>query len=164
MNARETIIDVTPIEYSSSKGTSGASHAYDGKGTSGTYGPTRVYGSYNTYGTSRPNSTFDHAHSSSRSARYQQPTWKTASSFHSETANPRQVHYGSAYTRFGGQTAAGQSEGPVLGGLVQMAVGAGLVMIGVPMLILPGPGLLSIVGGMALIANGMRKTFGLRLQ
>ena len=33
------------------------------------------------------------------------------------------------------------------------------VMIGIPMLLLPGPGLLSIVGGFALAANGTRRLF-----
>ena len=147
MKANGTIIDVTPIEYSSSKGASSASRA------SGAYGASRA---------SRSNSTYGYAQASSRSAQYQQPTWRTASSFHDNMANPNQVHYGSAYTRFGDQTVISQVGNSAIGGMVQMAVGTGLVLIGVPMLILPGPGLLSIVGGMALIANGMRKVFGLR--
>lgn len=176
MNANETIIDVTPIEYSSSKGTSrtydasrassayGTSHVYDSSRPNSAYGASRPSSVYSAQGTSHPNSAFGHTRASSRSAQYQQPTWRPASAFHGDEANPRQAHYGSAYTRFGGQTVVSQADGPALGGLVQMAIGAGLVMIGVPMLILPGPGLLSILGGMALIGNGMRKAFGLQLR
>ena len=43
--------------------------------------------------------------------------------------------------------------------IAQIAIGTGLIMIGVPMLIFPGPGLLSIVGGFALAANGTRQLF-----
>ena len=67
--------------------------------------------------------------------------------------------YGSAYGQ-GDSSAAYRSGGSVLGGVAQVIMGSGLVAIGIPMLILPGPGLLSIVGGFALAANGMRKIFG----
>lgn len=129
MNASYTIIDVTPVEHSSTRGASGD------------------------FGRAQ-------AHASSQSAKHQQPTWRAASSFHGDARNAEQVHYGSAYTRFGDQTVTMKSAGSMLGGLVQVAVGAGLVLIGIPMLILPGPGLLSIVGGMALAGYGMRKLLG----
>ena len=144
MNANGTIIDVTPIEYSSSKGASSASGVHDA------------------YSASRSSSAYEYARASSRSTHYQQPTWKPTSSYRSNAAGPNEVHYGSAYTRFGDQTVISQIGSSAIGGMVQMAIGTGLVLIGVPMLILPGPGLLSIVGGMALIANGMRKVFGFR--
>lgn len=59
----------------------------------------------------------------------------------------------------GGATTAKKPWTPVsaLGGLVQTAVGVALITIGIPMLILPGPGLLSIGAGALLLANGMRK-------
>ncbi|MBQ3300910.1 MAG: hypothetical protein IJH04_01935 [Eggerthellaceae bacterium] len=56
--------------------------------------------------------------------------------------------------------AASVSSSKVLTGFAQMAAGAGLVMLGVPMLILPGPGLLTVLGGLALAASGARKVFG----
>ena len=131
MNANNTIIDVYPVEYSSSRSNSGASGRAQ-------------------------------AHASSQSAHYQQPSWKTASYHRGEPGDPsrQQYGYGSAYTRLGEQTVVMKSAGAFFGGLAQVAVGAGLVLIGIPMLILPGPGLLSIVGGMALAGNGMRKLLG----
>ena len=135
MSANYTIIDVNPVEYSSSRGCSSAS------------GHAQAHGQ---------------AHASSQSAHYQQPSWQTASYSRGE-ANPygrERFGYGSAYTRFGDRTVVMKPAGSLLSGLAQIAVGAGLVLIGIPMLILPGPGLLSIVGGMALSANGMRKLLG----
>ena len=131
MSANNTIIDVYPVEYSSSRSNPSASgHAQ--------------------------------AYASSQSSNYQQPTWKTASYYRGEANGPgrHQYGYGSAYNRFGEQTVTMKSAGSFFGGLAQVALGAGLVLIGIPMLILPGPGLLSIVGGMALAGNGMRKLLG----
>ena len=129
MNERQTIIDVNPVEYSSSRVSAGTSnHAQ--------------------------------AHTSSQSSSYQSPTWRAASSYRYGNPDSDRVYYGSAYTRFGDQTVAAGSAGSMLGGIAQMAVGAGLVLIGVPMLILPGPGLLSIGAGVALAVNGYRKVFG----
>lgn len=131
MSTKNTIIDVNPVEYSSSRGYSDASGRAQ-------------------------------AHSSSQSSHYQQPTWKTASYHRGEAGDPGQqpYGYGSAYTRFGEQTVVMKPVGSFFGGLAQIAVGTGLVLIGIPMLILPGPGLLSILGGMALAGNGMRKLLG----
>ena len=67
--------------------------------------------------------------------------------------------FGSTYAQGAAGSAAYKSGSSVLGGIAQVIVGSGLVAIGVPMLILPGPGLLSIAGGFALAANGMRKIF-----
>ncbi|MBQ9000698.1 MAG: hypothetical protein IJ087_02450 [Eggerthellaceae bacterium] len=53
-----------------------------------------------------------------------------------------------------------RSPSSVLAGLVQTAVGAGLVAIGIPMLVLPGPGLLSIGAGVFLAARGLSKVSG----
>ena len=131
MNANNTIIDVNPVEYSSSRGHSDAS----GRA---------------------------HAHASSQSPNYQQPTWQTTSHHRGEAGDSgwKRYGYGSAYTRFGEQTVVMKSPGSLFSGLAQVVVGTGLVLIGNPMLILPGPGLLSIVGGMALAGNGMRKLLG----
>lgn len=58
----------------------------------------------------------------------------------------------------GGTAVAGNSDR--VGGVVQTAVGGALVLLGVPMLILPGPGLLAIGGGAALAAKGIKKMRG----
>ena len=47
-----------------------------------------------------------------------------------------------------------------LGGAVQTAVGGAVMLVGVPMLILPGPGLVAIGGGAALAAGGIKKMLG----
>ena len=103
--------------------------------------------------------------SSSQNASHQQPSWKTSSGYRAP---------GSAYTRgamnippFGtvytysntNSVASSKSGGSIIGSVAQIAIGTGLVMIGIPMLLLPGPGLLSIVGGFALAANGTRRLF-----
>ena len=103
--------------------------------------------------------------SSSQSTAYQQPSWKSSNG---------QRGAGSAYTRFRSPNppfdtsfpygtaetvTTSKTGGSAISGLVQIAVGTGLVVIGIPMLILPGPGLLSIAGGIALAANGARQLF-----
>ena len=57
------------------------------------------------------------------------------------------------------QTAAASAPRSIFGGLARIAAGAGLVLAGIPMLILPGPGLLAILAGTALAAGGARKLF-----
>ena len=47
-----------------------------------------------------------------------------------------------------------------IGGAVQTAVGGAIMLVGVPMLILPGPGLLTIGGGAVVAANGIKKVLG----
>lgn len=47
-----------------------------------------------------------------------------------------------------------------IGGAVQLVAGSALAVIGVPMLILPGPGLLAIGGGAVLAVNGARRLIG----
>ena len=43
---------------------------------------------------------------------------------------------------------------------MQTAVGGALMLVGVPMLILPGPGLLDIGGGAVIAAGGVKKMRG----
>ena len=45
-------------------------------------------------------------------------------------------------------------------GAVQLVAGSAIALVGVPMLILPGPGLLAIGGGVALAASGLKKLAG----
>lgn len=48
------------------------------------------------------------------------------------------------------------------GAVTQVAAGTTLAAAGVPMLILPGPGIAAIAGGVALASNGARKAFGMK--
>lgn len=45
-------------------------------------------------------------------------------------------------------------------GAVQAVAGGAIMIVGIPMLILPGPGLLAIGGGAVLAANGVKKICG----
>ena len=56
---------------------------------------------------------------------------------------------------FGGVYAA-KSPVSAIGGLMQMVLGASLMAIGIPMLVLPGPGLFSIALGGFLVSRGIR--------
>ncbi len=47
-----------------------------------------------------------------------------------------------------------------LAGAVQTAAGGALMLVGLPMLILPGPGLLAIGGGAVVAAGGVKKLMG----
>ncbi len=47
-----------------------------------------------------------------------------------------------------------------LSGVVQLVAGAGCVLVGIPLLILPGPGLLAVGAGAALMVNGGRTLLG----
>ena len=47
-----------------------------------------------------------------------------------------------------------------IGGAVQTAIGGAIMLVGVPMLILPGPGLLAIGGGAVIAGNGIKKELG----
>lgn len=102
---------------------------------------------------------------SSQSASYQQPSWKTSSGYRAPgsayTRGATSIPpFGTAYTHTATDTVAhSKTGGSVVGGIAQIAIGTGLIMIGIPMLLLPGPGLLSIVGGFALAANGTRQLF-----
>lgn len=97
-------------------------------------------------------------HASSNSA-YSAGAWQAASNNWQHTAAGNAYGSNAQRTVSTGNATTGALQSR-LGGLVQMLVGAFLVMIGVPMLILPGPGLLSIIAGLALAASGYRKFFG----
>lgn len=49
--------------------------------------------------------------------------------------------------------------GSRIAGVAQTVAGVGLMAIGVPMLIFPGPGVAAIAGGAALAGSGVRKIF-----
>lgn len=48
---------------------------------------------------------------------------------------------------------------PIVRAIIQILLGALLLIIGIPMLILPGPGLLSIIAGIIIVANGAKSIF-----
>ena len=48
------------------------------------------------------------------------------------------------------------------GGAAQLAAGGAIAALGVPLLVLPGPGLAVIAGGGALAVRGAKKAFGKR--
>lgn len=79
-----------------------------------------------------------------------------------QASSYRQPGFGTTvhtYSWSTGQSAAAAqtSKGPGLfGGLVRIAFGILLVLIGIPLLILPGPGLLAIIAGIALTGSGLR--------
>lgn len=53
----------------------------------------------------------------------------------------------------------GTAKRSIMSVIVQILFGALLVIIGIPMLILPGPGLLTIIAGVLIVANGIRNIF-----
>lgn len=100
-------------------------------------------------------------HASSQSAAYRQPSWTASSGSTGTGANYNRIpSFDTTYVYDTAGTATASKTGSsALVGLAQIAAGAGLVMIGIPMLILPGPGLISIAGGFALALSGTRKLF-----
>ena len=59
-----------------------------------------------------------------------------------------------------GEGRSAQKKPSRLGGVVQTAVGGAIMLVGVPMLILPGPGLLAIGGGAVVATRGIKKVLG----
>ena len=64
-----------------------------------------------------------------------------------------------AATVIDGKGASGKKPSK-LAGAVQTAAGGAIMLIGLPMLILPGPGLLAIGGGAVIAAGGVKKLVG----
>lgn len=50
--------------------------------------------------------------------------------------------------------------GSAIGGFCEIGVGGLMMLVGIPMLILPGPGLLAIFAGGALVLDGFRRVTG----
>lgn len=93
----------------------------------------------------------------------------TNSTPHANTVHAKKASYQQAGSSFKGttrtytvmfnQAQANEKRPSRLFGLVMIAFGVLLFLIGIPMLILPGPGLLSIVCGIALVVAGLRRLF-----
>ena len=130
MNKSGTIIDVAPVAHSS----------------------TRLHAAGPEAGPS--------AHAKPSSAGYNAPGWNRSYFWKGSPRSAAQTYAGgvSSYdqARVGNERTS-TSPLSAFGGLFQVTVGAGLIAIGVPMLILPGPGLLSIAAGTLLVSRGLRK-------
>ncbi len=130
MNEQSPIIDVTPVTSSSER-----LHADAAASSSA------------------------QTHQAPSASGYQASSYQ-ASSY--QASSYRQPGFGTTvhtYSWSTGQSAAAAqtSKGPGLfGGLVRIAFGILLVLIGIPLLILPGPGLLAIIAGIALTGSGLR--------
>lgn len=75
---------------------------------------------------------------------------------------PEPVYATDAAYRTSPEAAVGATEASAkpkskVGAAAQIVAGGACTLVGIPMLILPGPGLLAIGGGIALMANGARK-------
>ena len=144
MNENPIIIDVEPVAHSSSR--------YGSRDANASYGSNASRAS-----SARSNSYGSNASSAPRG--YSAPGGAYAAySARSSASNASSPFGGFGRTQL--HPAAAEAAGSMLGGLAQMAAGAGLVLLGLPMLILPGPGLLAICAGLALGAHGARKAFG----
>lgn len=59
-----------------------------------------------------------------------------------------------------GEGKAPSTVSQVAGGAVQTAVGGAVMAAGIPMLVLPGPGMATIAGGAAIASGGIKKMLG----
>ena len=69
------------------------------------------------------------------------------------TAEPGQTSWGKQAAGSAGASKTGSR----IAGVAQTVAGVGLMAVGVPMLIFPGPGVAAIAGGAALAGSGLRK-------
>lgn len=142
MNATEPIIDVTPINSSRTR-----VQAQDSKTAPGVGG-------------ARGGAFGGGAHSSSA---YSGGAYSSMNGAGSRggvyNGNPfgNGAFVASMHGNAAGGAYAAKSPSSMLGGLAQIIVGTGLVVMGIPMLLLPGPGLLSIAAGGFLVSRGMSK-------
>lgn len=133
MNATEPIIDVTPINSSRTR-----VQAQDSKTAPGVGGVHGAAFGGGFYGNGMPSA-------GARGGVYSSNLFGNGVF----SAGTRSGAAGGAY--------AAKSPSSMLGGLAQIIIGSGLVVMGIPMLLLPGPGLLSIAAGGFLVSRGMSK-------
>lgn len=81
------------------------------------------------------------------------PAGSAASARPQAAPRPEQVRA----TVIEGGPAAAAGSGGKLGAAAQVVAGGAIALVGIPMLILPGPGLLAIAGGVVVAANGIKK-------
>lgn len=127
MNANATIIDVTPLDYSSAR-----------KGAQDSHPACAVQGGASGY--------------------RREPVWGRPSTWQDPPHDQAQTHSGGASSydqaRVGTERTSA-SPFSALGGLAQVAIGAGLVALGIPALVMPGPGFFALTAGTLLIAHGL---------
>lgn len=153
MSIEDTIIDVTPVSHRSER----AANAANAGAASDPYGACAGAGSaQRPYASPDPNARVGScgAHaaggaSGAWGADASRPyTYVPEQGGFVYTQTPYSAHaFGEEKPRMGNR----------IGGVVQTAVGAGLMVIGVPMLILPGPGIAALAGGALLAGSGIRK-------
>lgn len=128
MNANATIIDVKPLEFSSTR-----EHAQDSRTAYAAAGDASGY-------------------------RRREPVWGKPSTWQDSPHSQSQTHHSGAPSfdpASVGNERTSTSPFSALGGLAQVVIGAGLVAIGIPMLIVPGPGFFAMTAGTLLIAHGL---------
>lgn len=76
-----------------------------------------------------------------------------------QTTTYQTPHYGAPRTTTAATATSPKGSGRI-GSAVQVAAGGAIALVGIPMLVLPGPGLLAIGGGLALAAGGVKKLMG----
>ena len=84
--------------------------------------------------------------------------------YRGDSASGARAHTGGAGAQHAGRPPQAARAGGLLSALALIAFGVLLAMVGVPMLVLPGPGLLTIGAGVALAASGMRRLARWRLS
>lgn len=93
------------------------------------------------------------AHSSERSAK---PSGQPASGYYTYQQNPSATDKGAHYYAASKGASANTAQNSKFGAAAKIVAGGACALVGVPMLVLPGPGLLAIGGGVALMASGVK--------
>ncbi len=78
----------------------------------------------------------------------------------SSTGTYYEPHYGRTNSSNQTTNGAPSALGGVVGGIAECVAGGALVLVGIPMLVLPGPGLIAIGAGGALVYNGVKRVTG----
>lgn len=127
MNANTSIIDVTPLDYSSTR-----AHVQNAHCANAAY--------------------------CDASGFRRDPVWGRPSTWQDPPHDQTQTHSGGAspydQARVGNERIS-TSPFSALGGLAQVVIGAGLVALGIPALVMPGPGFFALTAGTLLIAHGV---------
>ncbi len=141
MSTEDPIIDVTPLSHHSERA-SRAAGANPAPNASGAKAATGAYASPDP--NTRVNACGAFAADASRPYTY---VPEQGGFVYTQTPYSAHEHMNQEKPRLGNR----------IGGVVQTAVGAGLMVVGVPMLILPGPGIAALAGGALLAGSGIKK-------
>lgn len=132
MEQSDTIIDITPVDHSN-------------KRTAPQHSPAQEIGSSAARTPGKGYYTFD-------GTSWRAGTDSAQAAPKPGTATPVDAHVI--------DSAAADQPKSRLGGAARIAAGGVCALVGIPMLILPGPGLLAIGGGAYLMASGAKRLFG----